>query len=183
MVEIPFKMHNSEMVNEPEDQRDRSWFLNVSNLQMRSIPNNSIEDVYEKLQIDLLGIELLFGKRDYPKLLKVIEQFDVNLLIKIKSKLKTMLKKGEQNENEVECMEPELVITTADGKALKELILNLTPDSYNALVNITSVLMPEKTKQEITRQFNEKQSIVNSSLYKRSLPTVGVRETRLTTNW
>lgn len=67
-----------------------------------------------------------------------------------------MLKKAELNENEVEKLLPELVVTTANGKPLKDLVFNLTPDSYNALVNITSVLMPEKTKQEITRQFNEK---------------------------
>ena len=48
VVEIPFKMHNSEFVNEAEHLRGRSWFLNVQNLQMSSIPNLSIEDVYEK---------------------------------------------------------------------------------------------------------------------------------------
>jgi len=46
-----------------------------------------------------------------------------------------------------------------------------------------SVLSPEYTKAELVSQFKEKQSIIRESSFKRMMPTLGVRETRLTNNW
>jgi hypothetical protein len=48
---------------------------------------------------------------------------------------------------------PDIKITIEN---LNNVILNLTPDSYNSLVNITYVLLPESTKEEIIRQIKEK---------------------------
>ena len=85
--------------------------------------------------------------------------------------------------NQQQDQEPEVVVTTLNGESLPSLRLNLTPDSYNGLVNMYSVLSPEYTKAEVVTQFKEKQSILRESSFKRTMPTLGVRETRWTNNW
>lgn len=154
-------------------------------------------DVYERFALSLEGIGLKFRKRDHPQLLSVVETCDVKLLIKLKSKLKSMLRR-DQAEADIGRPEPgaggsaaeaghevlpEVEVTSLDGQALPPLTINLTPDSYNALVNIASVLAPEKTKAEVTSQFREKQSLLRSSTFHRVLPTLGVREARLSASW
>lgn len=69
------------------------------------------------------------------------------------------------------------------GESLPDLTLNLTPDAYNALLGIHRVLSPENTREEVTRQFKEKQSILGASSFKRQMLALGVRESRLTNNW
>ena len=78
---------------------------------------------------------------------------------------------------------PEVEVTTLSGLPLPPLNLNLTPDSYNSLVNIATVLLPESTAAMVTKQFKEKQSLLKASSYKRVLSTLGVRETRLAGTW
>ena len=164
-VEIPFKAHNSKQVGEPEQLRDRSWLLTAGGLNLRSLESTSADDIYEKFAVSLTGVGLKLGKRDYPQPLEVVEELDVSLMIKVKSKLRSMLRKDEDKEAESPAAasnpgcraeprgepEPEVQVTTLDGRSLPDLRLNLTPDAYNALVNIYSVLSPEKTRAEITR--------------------------------
>lgn len=75
---------------------------------------------------------------------------------------------------------PDIRITIAN---LNNIILNLTPDSYNSLVNITYVLLPESTKEEIIRQIKEKQKVIRESTFKKFLPVMGLKEYRLSNNW
>jgi hypothetical protein len=46
-----------------------------------------------------------------------------------------------------------MVIEPLNGKGISNLKLNLSPDSYNSLVNIYSVFNPEATKAEVLRQY------------------------------
>ena len=57
--------------------------------------------------------------------------------------------------------QPEVVVESECE--LPSLNLNLTPDSYNALVNIYSILRPESTKAEVISQFKEKETLVAAS--------------------
>lgn len=79
--------------------------------------------------------------------------------------------------------EPEVVVSSLDGKSLPDLRLNFTPDAYNSFLNLYGVLAPENTKAEITRQFKEKQNIIQASSFNKVMLTLGVRETRLTNSW
>ena len=82
---IPFKAHNSRYVNEPEHLRARAWHLSVSRMNLQSIENISADDVYEKFRVTLGAFGLKYGKRDYPQLLNVVEDFELALMIKLKS--------------------------------------------------------------------------------------------------
>lgn len=42
------------------------WRLTAAGLQLRSIENTSLNDIYEKLAVSVSGLGLSFGKRDYP---------------------------------------------------------------------------------------------------------------------
>jgi len=57
--------------------------------------------------------------------------------------------------------------------------MNLTPDAYNSLVNIYSVLSPEATRAEVARQFSEKQGVLKANSFKKTMSTLGVRESLL----
>ena len=177
---MPFKSHNSLYVGEPEHLRDRVWHLSITDATLRTLETTSIEDIYEKIQISLGAIGLKYSKRNYPILLDVVEDFEVSLLIKLKSKLKSIIKKAETPEEGEDC--PEVVVESYNG-VLPSVNLNLTPDSYNALVNIYSILSPEATKAEVISQFKEKKSLLQSSSFSQKILTSGVRETRITNNW
>ena len=132
-------------------------------MNLQAVETTSADDVYEKFRVTLGAIGLKYGKRDYPQLLDVIEDFELALMIKLKSKLKSIIRKDERNQNKMDVgdfdkghnqqpdQEPEVIVTTPDGKSLPGIVLNLTPDSFNALVNIYSVLSPENTKALIIR--------------------------------
>jgi hypothetical protein len=85
------------------------------------------------------AIGLKYSKRNYPILLDVVEDFELSLLIKLKSKLKSIIKKSETPSGDEEF--PEVLVESIKG-LLPSVKLNLTPDSYNALVNIYSILSP-----------------------------------------
>lgn len=178
-VVVPFKAHNSIYVNEPEEQRGRAWQLIVAKLNIQSIPNTSLEDVYQKLRISLGSIGLRMLKRNYPYPIRVIEDFAVDFLVQIKSKLKAMILQEKMNHNKDDKKEsfvvgeqtvqsidelPEVKISTTQNSTencqLESLTLNVTPDAYNSLINISSVLYPESTRAEVLRQMDEKQSIL-----------------------
>ena len=108
-VVVPFKAHNSKYVNEPEELRDRAWRLLVENLNIQSVPNTSLEDVYQKLRISLGSIGLHMAKRDYPHPIRVVEDFAVDFLLQIKSKLKAMMLQEKINQNKDEKKEPFVV--------------------------------------------------------------------------
>mmetsp|Transcript_21090 Transcript_21090/g.32681 ORF Transcript_21090/g.32681 Transcript_21090/m.32681 type:complete len:87 (-) Transcript_21090:245-505(-) len=55
--------------------------------------------------------------------------------------------------------------------------INLTPSSYNGLVNIYHLLFPHANLETAQRYFGEKESIVNSSVFKAGLHCFGVRST------
>ena len=75
---------------------------------------------------------------------------------------------------------PDIRITIAN---LNKVILNLTPDSFNSLVNIAYVLLPESTKEEIIRQIKEKQKVIRESTFQNCVTVMGLKEYRLTNNW
>jgi len=75
---------------------------------------------------------------------------------------------------------PDIRITIAN---LNKVILNLTPDSFNSLVNIAYVLLPESTKEEIIRQIKEKQKVIRESTFQNCVSVMGLKEYRLTNNW
>ena len=54
-------------------------------MNLQSVENISAHDVYEKFRVTLGAIGLKYGKRDYPQLLNVIEDFELGLMIKVKS--------------------------------------------------------------------------------------------------
>jgi hypothetical protein len=194
-VVIPFKAHNSDYVGEAETQRDRAWHLSVAGTNLQSVESTATDDIYEKFKLTLRAFGLKFGKRDYPNLLEVVEELDLALLIRLKSKLKSLLQKDRKGKSKVEDhdsdigedqkseQEPEVVVSSLDGKHLPDLKLNFTPDAYNSFLNLYGVLAPENTKAEITRQFREKQNIIQASSFNKVMPTLGVRETRLTNSW
>jgi len=162
-VVIPFRAHNSSYVGEQEHLRERAWQLSVAGTNLQSVDGNGADDIYEKFKVTLRAVGLKFGKRDYPNLLNVMEDLDISLLIRLKSKLKSLLQKDQQTKSKVEAneadnreeqqreQEPEVLVTSLDGHSLPDLRLNLTPDSFNALVNVYGVLAPENTKAEVTR--------------------------------
>ena len=78
---------------------------------------------------------------------------------------------------------PEVIVEPIEGEMISAIRLNLTPDSYNSLVKIMHVLQPESTQAEVNRQYQEKQSILNTSSFKQTIKTSGVRESRMTNNW
>lgn len=90
-VVIPFRAHNSDYVGEAETLRDRAWHLSVAGTNLQSVENTASDDIYEKFKLTLRAFGLKFGKRDYPNLLEVIEELDLALLIRLKSKLKSLL--------------------------------------------------------------------------------------------
>lgn len=171
-------------------------------LNIQSIPNTSFEDVYQKLRISLGSIGLRMSKRSYPYPIRVIEDFAVDFLLQIKSKLKAMMLQEKINNNKEEIKDAstggaltvqsieelaEVKISTTENLRedcqLECLTLNLTPDAYNSLVNISTVLYPESTRAEVLRQMDEKQSILRASSFKQTLNAQGLKQNRLTNTW
>ena len=86
---IPFKAHNSKYILEEEHLRDRHWHLSLSKMNIKSIENEQANDIYEKFGVSIGTVGFKFGKRDYPKLLNMVEDFNLGLLIQLKCKLKS----------------------------------------------------------------------------------------------
>jgi hypothetical protein len=101
VVELPFMSRNSSWINEPEELRARLWKLQIGGVNLKSIEAASIHDIYEKFEVKLSKIGLKFGKRDYPCLLNAIEEFDILLMVKLKSKLRDMLREEMNTVKEV----------------------------------------------------------------------------------
>ena len=93
IVVIPFRAHNSNYVKEPEHLRGREWHVSILGMNLQSVDSSSVEDIYNKFKVTLRAFGLKFGKRDYPNLLNVIEDLNIALLIRLKSKLKSLLLK------------------------------------------------------------------------------------------
>jgi len=70
--------------------------MSVQGFYLSSI-ESSIDDVFEKFAVSLDSIRVKFGKRDLPHQLEVLESVRVALLIKLKSKLKSMLQRDNQS--------------------------------------------------------------------------------------
>jgi hypothetical protein len=110
---MPFKSHNSLYVGEPEHLRDRCWHLSIAGANLRTLESTSIEDIYEKIQISVGAVGLKYSKRNYPIYLDVIEDFELSLLIKLKSNLKSIIKKSETPSGDEEF--PEVLVESING--------------------------------------------------------------------
>jgi hypothetical protein len=55
-----------------------------------------MDQIYEKIEITVGAAGLRYGKRNYPQLLNVIEDFEIGLVVKLKSKLKSIMIKDER---------------------------------------------------------------------------------------
>lgn len=100
VVEIPFKALNSQYTGEPEEQRARSWHFSLADLNLRTVESAALDDIYERFAVTVSAVGLKFGKKHRPRLLEVIEEFDVALLIKLKSKLKSLLRKDAEGQRQ-----------------------------------------------------------------------------------
>ena len=65
---LPFKSHNSKLIGEPEELRERTWLVNLNELLFTSKDEDSFNknlvdnfQIYEKfkLQVDSIGISVI----------------------------------------------------------------------------------------------------------------------------
>lgn len=64
---------------------------------------------------------------------------------------------------------PDIDICLQKNRRLRKLTLNFTPDSYNGLLNINSVLQPNVDKSTALAQFQEKMTILEQCIFKKNL--------------
>lgn len=167
-VIVPFKAFNSKYTGESEELRHRAWHLSVSQLRLHQLGAKKLEDLYQKFSVSVGSIGLRLEKpvgKDPTTLMRtdVIEEFQVNVLIEVKSKLKArylterLMLMIEEGKNEVALAkrlpvnQPECKVTIGQGESAPT-VLNLTPDSYNALVLIADALAPECLDEMQRRQ-------------------------------
>ena len=95
---IPFKSLHSLFVGEPEELRQRQWIFVANQVLIKTSQNKNIKEVYESIQVTISELGLKFAKRDYPQHLQVIENFKLGLVIKLKSKLKSLMLQHEPDQ-------------------------------------------------------------------------------------
>mmetsp|Transcript_17068 Transcript_17068/g.26356 ORF Transcript_17068/g.26356 Transcript_17068/m.26356 type:complete len:249 (-) Transcript_17068:9868-10614(-) len=189
-IHIPFLQHNSKLKGESEEQRPRSWNFDIIKFTLGNHEDPNTSSIYELFKVGLGSLAMTYGKRDYPHRFKVLEPLPIELIIQVKNKLKAyileeqiskMRATAERDNPAALSQQPNLKVVM--GQSLKGIYLNFTPDAYNSLINIAGIISPESTKMEVIRQYNEKKAIMKMSLFASYLPTLGVREQRLSNNW
>ncbi|CDW82625.1 ph domain containing protein [Stylonychia lemnae] len=169
IIEIPFKAHNSEFVGEPEQYRDRTWLVNLGNIQFENSNENEDKvDQYERfyLRIDQMGLQYI--KQGHCA--EVLEEVTLKLDVGVKNKLKAaILQLDSENQNSL--VYPEVIINAN----LPDLNLNMSPDIYNGLVNLNEVLKSKGAEEDLLQLKNTKDQLIKDSYFQSDLLARGIQ--------